>query len=84
MDPPQRVSDVYVLCLLKERDRRNINPLDVSQWRFFVVLKERLDVELGEMRTVSLKRLNEFEERVGPWAYADLERKIRNCRKPSS
>lgn len=34
---PGRFSDVYVFALLDHRDKKTVNPLDISQWKFFVV-----------------------------------------------
>ena len=33
----KRQARFYVLCLLSEQDRRSVNPLDIDQWRFWVV-----------------------------------------------
>ena len=30
----KRQADVYVFCVLKHRDQKTINPLDLSQWAF--------------------------------------------------
>ena len=32
----QRHADVYVFCLLAEKDSTRVNPLDLSQWQFFL------------------------------------------------
>lgn len=32
-----RAADVYVFCLLAEREHARIDPLDVGQWKFWVV-----------------------------------------------
>ncbi len=36
-EKPKRHAQIYVLCLLSEMDRDRVNPLDVDQWRFWIV-----------------------------------------------
>lgn len=50
-------ADVYVFCLLAHQDKTTVNPLDLDQWRFFVLPTSRLDQELGDQRRVSLNPL---------------------------
>ncbi len=45
----KRRCHVYVFCLLKEQDRNKICPLDISQWKFYVVSTQRLDELDGEL-----------------------------------
>ena len=37
----KRHSDVYVFALLAHLDQRTINPMDVSQWRFYVLTNDQ-------------------------------------------
>ena len=43
LDPPRRVADVYVFCLLMHKCQETLDPLDVEQWEFYVVSRSRLD-----------------------------------------
>ena len=43
LDPPQRVADVYVFCLLSHKCQKTIDPLNVEQWEFYVVRRSQLD-----------------------------------------
>ena len=49
----RRHADLYVFALLGHRDRSNIEPLDLSQWTFFVVrtavLNERFPTQKHPM-----------------------------------
>ena len=58
-EPTQRWADVYVFCLLAHQDKRTVNPLDVSQWEFYVVATKKLNESLPDQQTVSLKPLRE-------------------------
>lgn len=53
----KRQADVYVFALLEHRDRATINPLDLSQWVFFVLPTKILDSKMPEQRTISLAAL---------------------------
>ena len=75
-DPPRRVADVYVLCLLETTDAEKINPLDVSQWVFYVAPTSLLDAEIGAQKTVGLATLRRFATEVRD--YARLGKVIRD------
>jgi hypothetical protein len=59
-EPPQRWADVYVFCLLAHQDKRTVNPLDVSQWEFYVVSTKRLNELCSERHSISLKPLRDL------------------------
>lgn len=50
----KRMSDVYVFCLLNEKSREVINPLDLKQWDFYIVKTHTLDSTFGNQKSVSL------------------------------
>ncbi len=52
-----RSADVYVFCLLAHLDHRTINPLELTQWEFYVLPTRTLDSSLSNQKTVSLSRL---------------------------
>lgn len=58
----RRQADVYVFALLDERDPSLLNPLDVAQWRFFVLPTSELDARVGQQKKVGLPALL----RLGP------------------
>ena len=56
-----RHADVYVFCVLNHKDQGSINPMDVSQWDFYLTKTSILDEKLGNQKTItlsSLKNLN--------------------------
>lgn len=66
----KRWSDYYIFCLLYEKNQERINPLELNQWKFFVLKTKVLDKELGNQKTIGLKsllKLNPIE-----CSYADL------------
>lgn len=56
-DGPGRSADVYVFCLLKEKDRGRANPLDVEQWTFYVLATSVLNRERPVEKTIRLEPL---------------------------
>lgn len=51
----RRQADVYVLALLDHLDKSTVDPLDVSQWRFFVVPTPLLDARTRSQHSITLK-----------------------------
>jgi hypothetical protein len=66
----RRQADVYVFCLLAHTDKATVNPLDLGQWRFYVIATRALNDKLPGAKTISLKRLLSLSPAEG--AYRDL------------
>lgn len=56
----QHNADVFVFALLCECDRAKIDPLDVTQWKFFVLPTRAVESRAGNAQTLSMKRLNQI------------------------
>ena len=52
-----RQSDVYVFCVHKHLDQKTINPLDTTQWDFYLLPTAVLNNIFGEQKTASLSSL---------------------------
>jgi hypothetical protein len=65
----RRHADVYVFALLAHREVETLNPLDVSQWRFFVVPTSTLDARTRSQHSITLKTLKRIAEEL---LYEDL------------
>ena len=77
LDPPRRISDVYVFCLLKHKCQETIDPLDVEQWEFFVVPRSELDcVKHKDNRKIGLNSLAKLTE---PVTYKRLSDEVRRA-----
>jgi len=64
----QRQSDFYVFCLLKHKDKATVNPLDLDQWRFFVLPTTILNERVASQKSISLNsllKLQPFECKFG-------------------
>jgi hypothetical protein len=56
-DHPQRHANVYVFALLAHDDKSSVDPIDVSQWRFFVLPTHVLDVRRRSQHSITLRSL---------------------------
>lgn len=50
----KRMSDIYVFCLLNEKNRDEVYPLDINQWDFYIVKTQTIDSTFGNQKSVSL------------------------------
>lgn len=58
VDPARlRRADVYVFCLLKHQDKQTLDPLDLTQWTFYVLPTSVLDEHRPGQRTLTLSSL---------------------------
>jgi hypothetical protein len=58
----KRHSDVYVFCVLKNKDQAIINPLNLDQWEFYVLVTRVLDENVTDQKTITLGSL----QKLGP------------------
>lgn len=56
----KRQSDIYVFALLSHKTKSTVNPLDTSQWEFYILQTSVIDLELGESKQVSLDKLKQL------------------------
>ncbi|MBN2475131.1 MAG: hypothetical protein JXB62_11020 [Pirellulales bacterium] len=56
----QRHADVYVFALLGHRDKNTLDPLDVSQWEFYVVPTRLLDNRKRSQHSITLASLRKL------------------------
>lgn len=57
----KRQADVYVFALLAHRDKTTLDPLNVSQWEFYILPAAGLDAQLPTQKTIGLRTL----QRIG-------------------
>jgi len=65
----KRQADVYVMCLLKHKDKNTVNPLNLEQWEFYVVETSMLNELLPVQKRVSLGFL---KKHITPCDYSDI------------
>ncbi|MBR3962539.1 MAG: hypothetical protein IKK14_03330 [Oscillospiraceae bacterium] len=71
----KRQADIYVFCVhnAEEKDEK-INPLDLSQWDFYLLPTCVIDEKLGAQKTVSLVKLKKIGAEKCP--YENLHKRI--------
>ena len=52
-----RQADIYVFSLLAHKDKATINPLDLSQWEFYVLATKQLNERTRSQHSITLKSL---------------------------
>ena len=60
----RRQADVYVFALLAHTDKQTIDPLDVSQWEFFVLPTETLDRRERSQHSITLPSLKKLASAI--------------------
>lgn len=53
----RRQADLYIFCLLTERDRNLVDPLNLDQWRFYIVPTPVLNERFPDQKSISLSTL---------------------------
>lgn len=53
----KRQADVYVFCLLNHKYQKTLDPLNISQWTFFVISTESLNKQVGNQKSIGLSTL---------------------------
>lgn len=57
----KRWADVYVFCLHHCQDQSSVNPLDLSQWTFYILPTITLDRAVGSQQSIGISSL----QRIG-------------------
>jgi hypothetical protein len=73
----KRHADIYVLSLLAEKDRYRVNPLDLDQWRFWVVTTRFFDDRKRSQDSIGYNSL--IKEVGAPISYGKLKIAVDNC-----
>lgn len=63
----RRQALMYVFCLLHHRDQATIDPLDVSQWTFYVLPTAVLNEHAGDRKSTNLTQLLKWGAREVPF-----------------
>jgi len=53
----KRQADIYVFCVLAHKDKSTVNPLDLSQWDFYVLDTSVLNNKVSKQKTITLSSL---------------------------
>lgn len=70
-----RQADVYVFALVVHKDKATIDPVDLDQWRFYVLPTKLLNERKRSQESIMLKSLDRLTG--GPVTFAELGRAVR-------
>ena len=59
----KRHSDLYVFCVLTEKIKSEVNPLDIEQWEFYIMSTQLIDKELADSQSISLATVLKYSQR---------------------
>ncbi len=74
-----RKSDVYIFCVLSHKDKNTVNPLDLSQWDFYILESAVLDKKVGKQKTITLSSLKRLKP--AKVEYDGIKKKIKALEK---
>ena len=60
----ERRADIYVFCLLDHQEQKTVDPMNLNQWRFFIISVDLLNQQCSGQKSISLTKLqglNPFE-----------------------
>ena len=66
----KRRADIYVFAYYAEEDPAKVDPLEVDDWRFYVLPTPELEAHFGTQKKVALSRIRAVTEEIG---YKDLK-----------
>lgn len=69
----KRWADLYVFCLLKEKNINEINPLNATHWEFYLIRTEELDSHFPHQKTISLASLQRI---AAPCSYDEIKKTV--------
>jgi hypothetical protein len=72
-EKPTRGADCYVFCFYPETDPAKVNILDVGAWEFYVLPTEQINRELGDQKSIGIKRIQAMSE---PVKFGQVKEKI--------
>lgn len=70
----KRHADIYIYCLLHHKDQNTINPMDLSQWSFYVLSRKDLDNYTRSQHSITLRSLERISG--GPVSFHHLKEEV--------
>ncbi len=67
---PLRPASVYVFALLAHQDRATLDPLNLDQWRFYVLSTREIEQRERSQHSITLSSLERMG--AGPYPFAEL------------
>ena len=77
-----RQADIYVFALLVHQDQATLDPLDVTQWIFYVLPTAILNEKAAKQKTLSLIGLRKLQPKK--CSYSELNSVVQGFSLPSN
>jgi len=52
-----RKSDIYIFCVLAHKEKNSVDPLNLSQWDFYILETKTLNEKIPNQKTITLSSL---------------------------
>lgn len=78
----KRHADVYVFCLLHQKDKKTVDPLNLNQWEFYILSTTELNAYTRSQHSITLNSLKNKD--CGPISYDKLYDVIKEKHKLNS
>ena len=79
--PADYKSDIYVLALFKHQDHATLDTLDMDQWCFWVLSKDKIKELSKNGNSISLIRLQKFD--ISPVGFTEISKTIAGIPAPN-
>ncbi len=56
----KRQADIYIFCVLAHKDKETIDPLNLSQWDFYILDTDVLNKKIPTQKTITLSSLRKL------------------------
>jgi hypothetical protein len=53
-----RQADMYIMCLLHHKDQETIDPMNLDQWTFYLILTETLNKKLSNQKSIRISTID--------------------------
>jgi len=60
----KRQADIYVFCVLSHKEKATVNPLDLSQWDFYILQTAVLNEQKPNQKTITLSSLLQLNPEI--------------------
>ncbi|MBO5476776.1 MAG: hypothetical protein J6A15_03360 [Clostridia bacterium] len=60
----ERQNDIYVFCLNTGKDKETSNPMNINNWKFYIIPTAVINKQCGNNKTISLNRVKNLAREV--------------------
>ncbi len=72
----KRSADIYVFCVLKHTVQSTLDPLDLDQWDFYIILASTLNEKFPAQKSISLGGLCRLEPKPLKASYHEIKARV--------